>query len=348
MLRETSAVHESDWIEKTMSELREKQFEACERRLSAYPSLGLFSPLATNTQAQTLLECSFYHNEPGLTGLITLEELRQKVLDQLPVEALYLSHAESVLLERLLISKGHIASANWDEIDAAEALARRLWCNFTAVDDAWTLELPEALQEPLLLAFNNSMYTQAKAKLFRYDATIHGLLYIAGFLHSDQPLSFFMKDVMERNDPLAQNIAYRYMKATFEYIAGADREIILVHPGLADPNTLSDTMGFTGEITLTLNEETLAGGMSGILPEEEALHEAMRAALEGMLRPEWEAEEAAEDLRLLAKQGVALNKMNEVMGTMICVSPTPAMKIALKRLYDCTPHWIGMTANLQH
>ena len=348
MLREINAVHESDWIEKTMSELREKQFEACERRLSAYPSIGLFSPQATNAQAQTLLECSFYHNEPGQTGLITLAALRQKVLDQLPVEALFLSHAESVLLERLLISKGRIASANWDEIDAAEALARRLWCSFSATDDAWTLELPDALQEPLLLAFNNPEYAQAKSRLFRYDATIHGLLYIAGFLHSSQPLAFFMKDVMDRSDQLAQNIAYRYMKATFEYIADTGREIILVHPGLADPNNLIDTMGFSGEITLTLNEETLAGGMSGILPEEEALHEAMRAALEGMLRPEWDAEEAAEDLRLLAKQGVALDKMGEVMGTMICVSPTPAMKIALQRLYDSTPHWIGMTANLQH
>ena len=66
MLREISAAHESDWIEKTMSELREKQYKACERRLSAYPAVGLFSPLATDAQAQALLECSFYNNECSL------------------------------------------------------------------------------------------------------------------------------------------------------------------------------------------------------------------------------------------------------------------------------------------
>ena len=103
-----------------------------------------------------------------------------------------------------------------------------------------------------------------------------------------------------------------------------------------------------GEITLALNEETLAGGMSGILPEEEPLHEAMRAALEGFTRPEWDAEDAAEDLRFLAKQGVPLSDMAEVMGTMLSVQPTIAMHSALRRLHDSTPHWIGMTAHLKH
>ncbi|MPN43868.1 hypothetical protein SDC9_191429 [bioreactor metagenome] len=107
-------------------------------------------------------------------------------------------------------------------------------------------------------------------------------------------------------------------------------------------------MGLGGEITLTLNEETLAGGMNGILPEEEPLHEAMRAALDGFTRPEWDAEDAAEDLRFLAKQGVTLRDMEEVLATMLSVRPTPAMHNALRRLHESTPHWIGMTAHLRH
>ena len=348
MLREAYATHDSDWVEKTMSELREKQFEACERRLSAFPANGLFSPLATDLEAQALLEHSFYDQEPGVEGLVTLEALRNMVLAQLPVEALYLSGGESSLLERLLVADGRISSFNWDEIDAAEALVRRLWCTFSAEGEEWTLALPEPLVEPLLIAYNDPMYQKARELLFRYDATIHGLLYIAGFLHSAQPLLFFIKDVMERNDTLARNLAYRYMKASFEYIADTARDIVLLHPGLADPNRLISTINPGGEITLALNEETLAGGMSGILPEEEPLHEAMRAALEGFTRPEWDAEDAAEDLRFLAKQGVPLSDMAEVMGTMLSVQPTIAMHSALRRLHDSTPHWIGMTAHLRH
>lgn len=348
MVREVSAARELDWCEKTMSMLREKQFEACERRLSAYPPVGLFSPEATNLEAQMLMDYSFYSSEPGNEGLADLESMRQKVRDQLSSEALFLSNGESALLERLLIADGRIASDNWDEIDAVEALTRRLWCTFTAEGEEWTLELAEELREPLLVAFNDPMYTQAKARLFRYDATIQGLLYFAGFLHSSQPLLFFVKDVIGREDALARNIAYRYMKASFEYIAEAGQEIVLVHPGLADPNRLMAQMAGSGEITLTLNEETLAGGMNGLLPEEAPLHEAMLGTLEGCVRPEWTPEEAAEDLRILAKQGVSYAELSEVMASMLCVLPTVAMRTALKSLYQNTPHWIGMTASLQH
>ena len=334
-----------------MSVLREKQFEACERRLSAYPGISLFSPLATDALAQTLLEKSFYHNEPGNDGLATIKGLRKKVLAQIAIEVLYLSNSENVLLEKLLLAKGRLVSTNWDDIDAVEALTRRLWCSFRAEGEKWALELPEPLHKPLLIAMKDPMYMQARARLYRYDATIQGLLYIAGFLHSVQPLGFFTKDVMQREDQLAQNIGCRYMKATFEYINDVDHEIILVHPGLADPNRLMllmSMMGLGDEITLTLDEETLAGGMQGLLPEEEPLHLAMRAALEGFVRPEWDAEEAAEDLRILAKQGVSHTEMADVLASIVFVRPTQAMMTALMNLYNCTPHWIGMSANLKH
>ena len=348
MLREANAVHESEWAEKTMSVLREKQYEACERRLSALPAIGLFSPLATDAQAQTSLESSFYLQESGNEGLATLAGLRGKVQSALPLEALFLSIGEGTLLERLLLSDGRLSSASWDEIDAAEALARRLWCTFSAEGELWTLELAEPLMEPLLKAYNNPLYAEVKARKFRYDATIHGLLYIVGFLHSDPPVAFFLKDVIRSKSRLAANLAYRYLKATFEYIDGPGRSVVLVHPGLADPARLIHATGLGDEITLNLNEEALAGGMNELLPEEVPLHESMCAALEGSMRPEWEADEAAEDLRLLAKQGVSLEQMDEVMASMLCVHPTPAMRVALKGLYDNTPHWVGMNANLRH
>jgi len=88
--------------------------------------------------------------------------------------------------------------------------------------------------------------------------------------------------------------------------------------------------------------------MNGILPEEKPLHANMLAALSGLTRPEWDENDAAEDLRLLAKQGVTLAEMEEVLSSMVVVLPTPEMKIAVRQLYDCTPHWIGMNANLRH
>ena len=190
MLRETSLIHEQDWSEKTLSILREKQFEACERRLSNTLQFNLFSPLATDTYAQRLFEQSYFASELPADRLVTVETLRAKVLELLPHEAHYLSSAENALLEQLMLSGGRMTSKNWEEIPAAEALASRLWCSFASVGDTWTLELAGKLREPLVKAFTLDKHAAARTRTFRYDVTIHGLLYITGFLPSLQPRRF--------------------------------------------------------------------------------------------------------------------------------------------------------------
>lgn len=348
MLREVS-LH-ADWCEMTMSMMREKQFEACERRLFAHPGVGLFAPEATQADAQALLAGSFddMHGKSRFT-LVTLEELRAAVLDRLPEEALYISASEMQLVEKLLINDGELLLSDWDDLGAAEALVSRLWCSFHAEGDDWTLLLPKALHDPLAHAISVPEAPEVRSRLFRYDATIHGLLYIAGLLHSAQPIGFFMHDVMRKEDERAMNIARRYLQASFEYVTDAGGDLILLHPGLADPYRLVGGERANGGIfTLELSQEMIAGGMNGMLAEEEPLHEALCGALNGALRPEYELEEAAEDLRMLAKQGVSLREMESVMASMLAVLPTADMKSALKRLYLCTPHWMGLKAALAH
>ncbi len=345
MLREVTT--HSDWGEKTMSMMREKQFEACERRLSAHPGMSLFSSDITDVEVQALMEGSYYRQEMGET-LVTLEGLRQEVLGQLPTEALCLSQGESQLVERLLLAQGSITLTEWDDIGAAEALVSRLWCSFRMTEEDWLLDLPQALHEPILLVMNTPEYSQTKELLFRYDAMMMGLLYIAGFLHCAQPIQTFTRDVMGRSDRLAENLARRYLKSSFEYMTDSSKQMILLHPGLADPYRLIAAMGSEELFTLELSQEMMAGGMNGLFPEEEPLHEAMCGALDGFLRPEYDVAEATEDLRMLAKQGVSLEAMEAVMESMLCVVPTAGMKRALEQLHQCTPHWIGLRAGLQH
>lgn len=346
MLREVN-VH-TDWCEMTMSMMREKQFEACERRLFAYPRVSLFAPEATESDAQTLLTGSFddFHGE-GAKKLVTLETLRERVMARLPLEAMFLSVGEMQLLEKLLLNDGELLLGDWDDIGAAEALVRRLWCSFHAQGDDWTLLLPKALHEPLLTAMSSPETAKSRERLLRYDATIHSLLYIAGFLHFAQPMAYFTRDVMQREDALAVQIARRYVQASFEYVTDANGDLILLHPGLADPYRLVQNQPDM-TCVLELTQETVMGGANGILPEEVPLHEEMCGALFGALRPEYEVGEAAEDLRMLAKQGVSLKEMESVMSSMLAVMPTERMKSALERLYLCTPHWLSLNATLAH
>jgi len=333
-----------DWCEMTMSMMREKQFEACERRLFAYPSVSLFSDEATELDAMRLLEGSFERFSGQL--LVTLKQLRERVMFRLPLEAQFVSIGEMQLLERLLMNDGEILLGEWDDIGAAEALVRRLWCSFHANGEEWTLQLPKKLHDPLMFAIHMPETAVVRERVFRFDATIHGLLYIAGLLHSAQPLDVFMREVMKRDDELALDIARRYLQSTFEYIMDARGDLILLHPGMADPYRMFQIQPVEGIFTLELSQELIAGGMNGILPEEIPLHEQLCGAIRGALRPEYDLGEAAEDLRILAKQGVSLREMEEVMAAMLSVLPTEQMKYALKRLHQCTPHWLGLKTAL--
>ena len=345
MLREAT-VH-VDWGEKTMSMLREKQFEACERRLNAHPSIGLFSPEATSQEVQELWECSYYRQEMP-TALADLEGLREQVFKQLPLEVRYLSQGESALLERLLICNGSIELGEWDDIGAAEALVSRLWCSFRALEDVWILELPGTLHVPMLTAMDCPEYSVAREILFRYEAMMMGLLYITGFLHSDQPIDLFLQDVTRSQSEQCKHFARRYLQSTFEYMLDRHQELILLHPGLADPYRLISAMGNDAFFTMELSQTILSGGMNGIFPEEESLHQDMCGALANRLRPECDVTEAAEDLRMLVKQGVSLEELQEVMASMLCVLPTEEMKAALVQLHQRTPHWVGLKTSLQH
>lgn len=349
MLRENT-LHAMDWCEKTMSMMREKQFEACERRLTALPPRGAFSPDATDLDAQRLWEGSFYFGERRAErrGLLSLKLLRHRVLSELPMEARFISEGEERLLERLFLQHGRLELSEWDDPGAAEALVSRLWCSFHAEGDVWSLELEDTLSDRLLEAMYDDTAIATREKLRHFESTIQGLLYIAGFLHSAQPMASFLEAVAGRDDAQCRMLGRRYFKAAFEYIEDADGALILLHPGLADPYRLMLSLAGTGTFCLELSADVVAGGVYGLLPEEAELHEKMCGALIGATRPEYDPAEAAEDLRMLAKQGVSYAEMESVMSSMLCVLPDQTMKDALYQLYCRTPHWVGMRANRQH
>ena len=134
----------------------------------------------------------------------------------------------------------------------------------------------------------------------------------------------------------------RYLRAAFDYTETEDGEILLLHPGLADPDHLLSSLSRLEVPETNLTREMMLGGMNGILPEEVASCEAMRGALCGAVRPEYDEEEALEDLRMMAKQGADLKEMREVMESMLCVLPTPRMNDALAQLHLQTVRWMGM------
>ncbi len=324
-----------------MSVMREQQLEACQDRLYRCPAIGIFDELCED-EFHSLYAFSFYAKESRRKAP-SQQELRDKVRQSIPLEACYLSPGEDNLIKRMLQGEGEAYLDDWDEISSAEALISRLWCTLQILDEDYArLVIAPELVEPITKAMMSQQYTRIREQLFTFDATLHSLLYLSGFLHASVPLTQFPLHKHTETDGAVSLFIGRYLRAAFDYTETPEGEMLLLHPGLADPEHLLSSLAKLSPIEIQLTREMMLGGMNGILPEEVASCEAMRGELTGAVRPEYDEEEALEDLRMMAKQGASIDEMREVLESMLCVLPTPRMLNALRQLHLQTVRWMGM------
>lgn len=338
MLRETN-VQTLTWADKTMSVLKARQLEACESRLASLPGFGLFDG-CTAANVETLWACSYDAQEnPIQAELHDPHKLQAQVLAALPAEAALLSLEEHQLVERMLALGGSAELLDWEETSAAESLVRRLWCTVSRREDRLFITLARELVIPLQLITSSKAHDEIREKLYRYDATIRGLLYIGGLLHISEPLRHLMVDVLDGTYAQNEKLALRYIHASYDYTFDSRGQMLLLHPGLAEPEHLLTRLMIRPDTSLELDEKEMLGAMGGLLPEEKPLFEMMYGLLLGSVRPEISVEEAVEDLRMLAKQGVSLDEMNDVLASLLTVHPTGSMLSGVQQLYLMTPRW---------
>ena len=325
-----------------MSVLRERQLEACQERLSRCPTKDLFADGLCEDECAQLFAFSFYAKE--LRGRRPdAEELRALVRRQLSREACFLSPREDDLVKRMLIGDGETALWDWDEISAAEALISRLWCTLEIADeDSAVLRLSPPLLTPILQAMSGPEYPAVRKMIFSFDATLHSLLYLSGFLHAAVPMEHFRRQWTGEDEAAVRLLVTRYLRAAFDYTETPQGDILLLHPGLADPDRLIATLSGMAPAEIHLTKEMMLGGMNGLLPEEQASCAAMRGELAGAVRPDCDEEDVLEDLRMMAKQGASLKEMREVLENALCVMPSPRMLGCLRQLHVQTVRWMGM------
>lgn len=345
-MQRESNVQTLNWADKTMSVLRLQQLEACEKRLSAYLGFGLFSG-CDDAHVEELWATSYEAGEQKDHNMLhTVEGLQNRVLAQLPREAALLSVQEHMLVERMLLFDGEAELMDVEEAAAAESLLARMWCYLRQEEDRFILCLPRALWQPLRRELEDPEHDKTRQLVFRFDATIRGLLYISGFLHFGQPLRHLLTDVLN-GDTSQTHLGMRFLRASYDYFYDEQGAMVLLHPGLAEPERLIHEVRHA-ELTFEMNETILIGAINGAFPEEIPLTQMMQGLLRGAVRPEITLEEAVEDLRMLAKQGVSLEEMNEVLSSLLLVLPTPAMLEGVRMIYQQTPRWALMKSAVMH
>ena len=362
LLRE--AVIHGDPFDMTMTMLRIKQFEACERRLSTAPRVALFSDSATDADAQALLTASF-DNATDLSRrqLLTIQELRAAVLSRLPLEAQFLDTSERYLLMVLLQEGGSAIVEDPARFGAVESLVKRMWCSVSPEGEGFQLTLPDALREPLELAQHQWISGTSQRRLYHFNNIVFSLLYTAGLVDERRPMELFLEDVIQRDDWMAYDVGRRYLKAQFDYITDRNGKLILVHPALVDPERMLLLQRPDGFLPAQVEESqlTIAASMFSmpmeqwvsapeynqrldILPDEIPAHNQMTLLLLDAVRPDYEPDECAEDLRLLIKQDYPYEEVNEAMKAMLVQLPTKEMDAALRELYLSTPRWGSLRA----
>ena len=197
---------------------------------------------------------------------------------------------------------------------------------------------PQKLMLPLLSLLEEESFQTQTARLYQLYASLHALLYLHGAVRSREVLPLLRELAPECSEALA----LRWMKAGFDCAWHPSAGMLLIHPGLAEPEALKDIRPLPRSL-LELDPEQIYGDIPGVLPEETAVFCRMTGLLQDAVRPELTPEEATEDLLILAKQNVAEPVMQEVLATLVTVHPSPAMKEVARLISRQTPRWPGFS-----
>ena len=341
--RDTRPLH---WADKTMSVMRTEQLEACERDLAGLPSYCLFEPECGNVDAEKLYELSFFTEEDRKASgrslrpaLHTVEQLRNRVLHTFAQECALLSVEEHDLLVRAVLFGGRTLLMDWNELIPARALVRRLWCRVEGNGENTVLIIPHQLCASALLLLAGDSHKAVRDIVEQVHDTIENTLYLLGAARAAGPsrhLTALLKGTCAEGHPELVN---RFLLAGYDYVYDRGGSLLLIHPGLAEPEKM---MGITNT---EMNPEALSNASDSISDLESPIYERMHGLLVDVTRPEITPEDAVEDLIILAKQEVPWKDMLEVLSSLLICQPTPEMRSALKELSDRIPRWLSLSTS---
>ncbi len=341
--RDTRPLH---WADKTMSVMRAEQLEACEKDLAGLPSRCLFEADCSNVDAEKLYELSFFAEEDRRVSgralrpaLHTVEQLRNRVLDTFVQECALLSVEEHDLLVRVVLFGGRTTLADWNELIPARALVRRLWCRVEGSGENTVLILPHQLCASALLLLAGDSHKEVRNIVEQVHESIENTLYLLGAAQAAGPsrhMASLLKGTCADGHPV---LIDRFLLAGYDYVYDRSGSLLLIHPGLADPERM---MGMAGA---EMNPEALRKASDSISDLESPLYECMLGLLVNVTRPEITPEDAVEDLIILAKQEVPMKDMLEVLSSLLICQPTREMRSALKELSDRVPRWLGLSTS---
>ncbi|GHU65890.1 hypothetical protein FACS1894184_02610 [Clostridia bacterium] len=327
--------------DQTASAMRAARYALCLDLFSQQPPMNGVLNTWSADALEPLLALNWYDIPAAPTALQRRNLARRAVRSSLESDVDCLAPGEHALLERILALEGTAELTCADDFDAALALRNRLWCDIGGLDGRPAVRLDPMLEEPIRKAMDRFDHLQIRLKTFTFDAMIHAMLYAAGFMDDELPRERFCVDVLgtSPDNPEADRLARNFVEAAYDCVLYGNCRLLL-HEALALPESLVESLAMRGADVPPMTPAQMLGCMNELLPEERGAVHTLKHTLQYALRPDIPVDEAAEDLKLLTKQGVGFEQLQQVTREMLCVMPTPAIEFALRSLVDHTPTWL--------
>ena len=327
-----------NWPDKTLSVLVRDNLEACEKRLSLLPRVNLWQE-SDERQTQTHWQLSYDGADFGtLPQLTTLAQLRETVLDRMPAELVLLPMQEYDLIDNLVLGKGRYQLTDWSETAPAESLVRRLWCTVDIQDsDHIVLEMSEPLLSLISVALDAEPHVTLRWQILQFFVGVISAINVYGMIYADDVRDYLYHHILRGNAPRAAHLVDRLLRVEYDYIYNRKGEMVLLHPGLAEPERW---LGSLAHIDLhPFTQIDPSEDVPQIILSDAERGAAMRVAeaLTDAVRPDIPLHTAVEDLRVLAKQAVSDEVMQEVLRSLITVRPNREMRDAIGLLRAVTP-----------
>ena len=336
MRLQRSNARPDSWADRTLSALRASRTEACEKELAGLGGVGLFDAEATDLDAERLFDQSWYAREEREKRLHTLEELRMRVLSQLPSEIGLVSPEEYTLIMKIAFFGGEMPLMSWEDLFPAHALVRRMWCRMSPEKGRW-IRMPRQILVAAVLLLSSDQVKEVRDTASAILDTVDNTLYLAGMMPAEtviRDMAFRLKGSLSAGKP---DLYRRLLESAFETVTALDGKLQLIHPGLADPWNLAGKTRALGMDQQSLNE--LYASLTEV---EDPPYDRLIGQIEALIRPELNPEDTAEDLILMAKQGATAEEMRRVLGSRIICIPTAEMVETLREMRDRIPGWMGL------
>lgn len=335
------------WTEKTMSMMKSTETDSCESFLRDLPVHGIFDSDCSFSDAEKLYAASFFGLEkPVPDSIITPDELRNLVLKDFPSELFLISQAEHELLLKLIFFGGTMKLMSDDDFIAAAGFSSRLWIRAVSASDGTVeITMSKQLLTTAVLVLAGDKYRDCRELISEVDDSINRTLYLYGFMQVNGPLNHLKQVLSPVCGSVKVHLLKRFFRSSYNYTFSPDGTMLLIHPGLARIDFDASDYSLKNDAMVETDEDSLRAVISELEPQEQPLYDQMNAVVRNLVRPEIQAEDAVEDLIMLAKQNVSESEMLQVLSDLVSGIPSDAMKINLHNIHERIPRWIFLSSS---